>query len=86
LRIEVGNLEAACRVAAAGAGVGIVPASVALKHAYMLDTATVALRDDWAERRLNICVCSMADLPGENDWSSWSMRIGVIVLPCRIWR
>ncbi len=63
LRIEVGNLEAACRIVAAGAGVGIVPASVALKHAYMLDTAMVALRDEWAERRLNICVRSMADLP-----------------------
>lgn len=63
IRIEVGSFDAACRMIAAGAGIGIVPASIAWKHARVKDIVMVALKDEWAERRLNICVRSVADLP-----------------------
>jgi DNA-binding transcriptional LysR family regulator len=63
LRIQVGNFEAACRMIHAGVGVGVVPESVALRHAEMLKIAIIPLTDAWAERRLKICVRSLQALP-----------------------
>jgi DNA-binding transcriptional LysR family regulator len=63
LRIRVGNFEAACRMIEAGVGIGIVPESVALRHARTLRISIVQLNDAWAERRLKICVRSVTDLP-----------------------
>ncbi|SFI81902.1 transcriptional regulator, LysR family [Paraburkholderia megapolitana] len=63
LRIQVGNFEAACRMIAAGVGIGIVPESVALRHATTMRIAIVRLNDAWAERKLKICVRSLNDLP-----------------------
>jgi DNA-binding transcriptional LysR family regulator len=63
LRIQVGNFEAACRMIEAGVGIGIVPESVALRHAKTLQIAIVRLNDAWAERKLKICVRSVRELP-----------------------
>jgi DNA-binding transcriptional LysR family regulator len=63
LRIQVNNFEAACRMIESGVGVGIVPHSVALRHARSLDIRIVPLNDAWAERKLKICARSVADLP-----------------------
>ncbi|MBW7925154.1 MAG: LysR family transcriptional regulator [Burkholderiaceae bacterium] len=62
-RIQVGNFESACRMIEAGIGVGIVPASAALRHARTMAIRIVPLRDDWALRRLAICARSLASLP-----------------------
>jgi DNA-binding transcriptional LysR family regulator len=63
LRIQVGNFEAACRMIESGVGIGIVPESVAVRHAKTLKIAIVGLNDAWAERKLKICVRSLKDLP-----------------------
>jgi DNA-binding transcriptional LysR family regulator len=63
LRIQVGNFEAACRMIAAGVGIGIVPESVALRHAKTMAIKIVQLNDAWSERKLKICVRSVRDLP-----------------------
>jgi DNA-binding transcriptional LysR family regulator len=59
----VGNFEAACRMIAAGVGIGIVPESVALRHGKTMDIAIVRLNDAWSERKLKICVRCVKDLP-----------------------
>ncbi|WP_233875698.1 LysR substrate-binding domain-containing protein, partial [Paraburkholderia adhaesiva] len=63
LRIQVASFEAACRMIAAGAGIGIIPASIAWKLADNMDIAPIALDDPWAERRLNLCVRNVESLP-----------------------
>jgi len=56
LRIRVNNFEALCGLVASGIGVGLIPESVALRHAAHLPIAVVALRDGWALRRLSLAV------------------------------
>lgn len=63
LRIQVGNFEAACRMIAAGVGIGIVPESVAVRHRNTMPIKIIRLSDPWAERKLKICVRSLQDLP-----------------------
>lgn len=63
LRIQVGNFEAACRMIEAGVGIGVVPRSVARRHARAMAIALIPLNDPWAERKLKICVRALADLP-----------------------
>jgi DNA-binding transcriptional LysR family regulator len=63
LRIQVNNFEAACRMIEAGVGIGMVPSSVARRHAKSMSIAIVPLNDAWAERKLKICVRALADLP-----------------------
>jgi DNA-binding transcriptional LysR family regulator len=63
LRIEVSNFEGACRMVEAGVGIGVMPASAARRHAQALDVRIVALADDWALRRMNVCVRSLENLP-----------------------
>ena len=62
-RIEVGNFEAACRMVEAGVGVAILPESAAARHAHSMAIHTVALADDWALRRMQICVRQLSALP-----------------------
>lgn len=62
-RIEVGNFEAACRMVEAGVGVSILPGSAARRHALAMAIDTVALRDDWSLREMQICMRSLQALP-----------------------
>ncbi len=63
MRIQVGNFEAACRMIAAGVGIGIVPESVAIRHGKTMTIRTIKLNDLWSERKLKICVRCYKDLP-----------------------
>jgi DNA-binding transcriptional LysR family regulator len=63
IRIQVGNFEAACRMIAANVGIGILPESAARRHAQTMAIRLVRLSDDWALRKLCICVRSLAMLP-----------------------
>lgn len=63
VRIQVGNAEAACRMIAAGAGIGILPESAARRHAETTAIRLVRLSDAWATRKLCICVRSLTLLP-----------------------
>ncbi|MCA8033254.1 hypothetical protein LGM46_09665 [Burkholderia arboris] len=56
-RIQVGNFETACRMIEAN--VGVLPEGTARRHAKTMAPRLVALEDDWAERRLQICVADL---------------------------
>ncbi len=63
IRIQVGNFEAACRMIESNVGIGVVPFSAASRHARSMRIKTVELSDEWAVRRLQVCVRSMQSLP-----------------------
>lgn len=62
-RVEVGNFEGACRMIAAQVGIGVIPESAARRYAKNLPLKMIALNDDWAMRRLQICVKQFDRLP-----------------------
>jgi DNA-binding transcriptional LysR family regulator len=63
IRIQVGNFEAACRMIEANVGIGVVPYSAASRHARSMRIRTVELSDEWAVRKLQVCVRSLQSLP-----------------------
>ncbi|MEO8249533.1 MAG: LysR substrate-binding domain-containing protein [Burkholderiales bacterium] len=62
-RIEVASFEAVCRLVEAGVGIGVVSESAASRHAANMQIKVVQLRDEWALRKLRICVRSVEQLP-----------------------
>jgi DNA-binding transcriptional LysR family regulator len=64
LRIQVGSFEAACRMIEARVGIGIIPESAATRYRQTLQIRIVQLEDEWALRRMQICVRSLDLLPG----------------------
>lgn len=56
LRIQAKNFEALCSLIESGVGVGVIPESVARRHARQLQIEVVSLRDAWAVRVLKIAV------------------------------
>jgi DNA-binding transcriptional LysR family regulator len=62
-RVEVGSFEAVCRMIEAGVGIGIVPELVARRYAQRLNIKIVRLSDEWSERKLQICVRNLQQLP-----------------------
>ena len=63
IRIQVGNFEAACRMIDANVGIGVVPYSAASRHAKSMGIRTVEISDEWAVRKLQVCIRSMQALP-----------------------
>ncbi len=63
-RVEVGSFEAVCRMIEANVGIGVVPERAAQRYAQRLNIKLVRLSDDWAERKLHICVRQLDQLPG----------------------
>lgn len=62
-RVEVGSFEAVCRMIEAGVGIGVVPELVARRYAQRLQIKLVRLSDEWSERKLQICVRNLQQLP-----------------------
>lgn len=62
-RVRLRSLDAVCRMAEEGIGIGVVPASTAARCARHMVIKAIALRDEWAERDLRICVRELASLP-----------------------
>lgn len=66
-RADVGifaaSVDAVCRFAQCGFGIGIVPRSSAERFGDASSLAVVPLADDWAERRLQIAVRTLEALP-----------------------
>jgi DNA-binding transcriptional LysR family regulator len=62
-RVEVGSFEAVCRMIEAGVGIGVVPELVAKRYAQRLNIKLVSLSDEWSERKLQICVRNLKQLP-----------------------
>lgn len=62
-RVQVSNFETACRMIEANVGIGVLPESTASRHARTMALQIVRLEDEWAERKLQICVADLAALP-----------------------
>ncbi|MDN4016850.1 LysR substrate-binding domain-containing protein [Zwartia panacis] len=62
-RVEVGSFEAVCRMIEAGVGIGVVPELVAKRYSQRLKIKLVRLSDEWSERKLQICVRNLEQLP-----------------------
>ena len=63
VRIQVSTFDAICRLVAAGVGVGIVPATATTLWSEKGVLTCRPLTDDWAIRRLKICVKDLRSLP-----------------------
>lgn len=63
-RIQVSNFDSVCRMIEANVGIGILPESAARRHAKSLDLKILRLNDEWAMRKLIICVRELDALPG----------------------
>jgi len=63
IRIQVGNFEAACRMIESNVGIGIVPFSSASRHAKTMNIRMVELTDEWAVRKMQVCVRNLQALP-----------------------
>jgi DNA-binding transcriptional LysR family regulator len=56
LRAQVRSFEAVCRLVQSGLGAGLLPSSAALSLGPSMGLVVRPLADDWAERRMLICV------------------------------
>lgn len=56
LRISLRDFDGICRMAGEGVGIGIVPEIAAQRAKRSVPISIVRLRDEWATRRLSICV------------------------------
>jgi DNA-binding transcriptional LysR family regulator len=63
LRIEVSNFEALCRMVETDIGIGILPETVARRHARTMNLCLIQLSDEWAIRNLQICARDFDALP-----------------------
>ena len=61
-RVTLRSFEAICRMAGAGAGIGIVPQAAARRMARSSGIATVRLAEGWALRRLSVCIKAGTEL------------------------
>jgi DNA-binding transcriptional LysR family regulator len=63
MRVEVGNFETSCRLIAAQVGIGVIPESAARRYEKTMPLKIMALTDEWALRKLHICVQEAGKLP-----------------------
>lgn len=56
MRVRLPSFYGVCRMAGAGAGIGIVPESAARRCKRSTQVAIIRLGDDWATRHLSLCV------------------------------
>jgi len=63
LRVQLRSFDAVCRLVECNVGIGIVPATTAERQAKTMSIHRIELTDEWAVRRLTICVRRQANLP-----------------------
>jgi DNA-binding transcriptional LysR family regulator len=63
LRVQLRSFDAVCRFVECDVGVGIVPATTALRLSRTMAIRRVELADAWAVRELKICLRRAAELP-----------------------
>lgn len=61
-RIRLRTFEAICQMAGAGVGIAIVPQSAARRMKRLSRIAIIRLTDDWAQRRLSVCIKAGVEL------------------------
>jgi DNA-binding transcriptional LysR family regulator len=62
LRVQLRSFDAVCRLVECNVGVGIVPATTAERSSRTMGIRVISLEDDWALRKLTICVRRFDDL------------------------
>ena len=62
MRVRVGSFYGICRMTGAEAGIGIIPEAAAKRYQRSTQIAIARLWDDWATRRLSLCIRSEDDL------------------------
>lgn len=62
-RTRLRSFDGICRMAGAGVGIGIVPETAARRMRRVSGIAIIRLADDWALRRLSVCIRADADIP-----------------------
>jgi DNA-binding transcriptional LysR family regulator len=63
LRVQLRGFDAVCRLVECNVGIGVVPATTAERHAKTMAIHRIELTDEWALRKLTICVRRQDDLP-----------------------
>jgi DNA-binding transcriptional LysR family regulator len=63
LRVQLRSFDAVCRLVECNVGIGVVPATTAERHAKTMSIHRIELADEWALRKLTICLRREADLP-----------------------
>lgn len=63
LRVQLRSFDAVCRLVECNVGIGIVPQTTAERSAKTMNLHRIALTDEWALRRLTICVRKLSELP-----------------------
>ena len=63
LRVQLRSFDAVCRLVECNVGIGIVPATTAERHSHTMSLQRIEFTDEWAVRKLTICVRRRADLP-----------------------
>ena len=63
LRVQLRSFDAVCRLVECDVGIGVVPATTAERHAKTMSIRRIELIDEWAVRKLTICVRRQSDLP-----------------------
>jgi DNA-binding transcriptional LysR family regulator len=63
LRVQLRGFDAVCRLVECNVGIGVVPATTAERHAKTMAIHRIELTDEWALRKLTICMRRQDDLP-----------------------
>jgi DNA-binding transcriptional LysR family regulator len=63
IRVQVGSFEALCRMVESNVGIGVLPELPARRHAKTMQISLIELRDEWATRKLKVCVRNVQSLP-----------------------
>lgn len=63
VRIQMPDFGSACRLAAAGVAICVLPESTAIRYREQMAFDIVQLRDEWAYRRMRFCARSFEELP-----------------------
>ena len=63
LRVQLRSFDAVCRLVECGVGIGVVPETTVERNLKTIHLRRIDLTDDWAIRRLTICVRKLQDLP-----------------------
>lgn len=77
VRLRVRTFEGICHMVAAGVGFGILPETAARRCRRSARIASMRLADDWANRRLSVCVRAPEELapPARNLFEHLASRI-----------
>ena len=63
VRVQLRSFDAVCRLVECNVGIGVVPETTVERNARTMTLNRIELTDEWALRRLTICVRKLKDLP-----------------------